>query len=262
MHLKDLLKCAQDLEDIAYSTPTRNRVHGSEGHLNTVKYFAKTLESLGKYYTVELQDFTTEVTLASARSFSAASVEYDTESIRIRQQWHMDRLTNLLHFCLVRGVNFHKRQNEDVPDTVSGKVALIARGNCTFIQKITNAGAKGAVAAIIYNNADAGIASGTLGRVHDLIPVGSLTRADGLALAERTASGETVTSSATYWAYVTSATSQNVIATSKFGDPNNVLFLGVHSDSDNRGPGINDNGSGSCGILTVAKALSKRQTNN
>ncbi|KAJ3568125.1 hypothetical protein NPX13_g6529 [Xylaria arbuscula] len=254
IHLKDLLKCAQDLEDIAYATPARNRVHGSEGHHGTVQYFKDTLESLGDYYKVELQEFTTEVTLASAQEFSAGGVTYDTDSFEFGNNgtWTDVPLVNVANLGC---------DPDDVPDTVAGNVALIARGDCTFVQKITNAGAKGAVAAIIYNNLEAGVASGTLGGVNDLIPLGGLTRADGLALAELIEAGETVTSSGTYWAYVTEATSHNVIATSKYGDPDNVLFLGAHSDSVDKGPGINDNGSGSCGILTAAKALSKYRTN-
>ncbi|KAI3325624.1 aminopeptidase Y [Xylariaceae sp. AK1471] len=254
IHLKDLMNCAQTLENIAYATPGRNRVHGSEGHHNTVKYFKKTLEALGDYYTVKLQEFITEATLASAQEFSAGGVEYATESFEFASNgtWSDVPLVNVVNLGC---------DPEDVPETVSGKVALIARGNCTFVQKITNAGARGAVAAMIYNNAEVGVASGTLGETNDLIPLGGLTRADGLALAARIEAGETVTSSGTYWAYVANSTSHNVIATSKYGDPNNVLFLGAHSDSVDKGPGINDNGSGSCGILTVAKALSKWRTN-
>lgn len=41
-----------------------------------------------------------------------------------------------------------------------------------------------------------------------------------------------------------------------------MLFLGAHSDSVEAGPGINDNGSGSCGLLTIAKQLSRWRTNN
>ncbi|GAP85132.1 putative aminopeptidase y [Rosellinia necatrix] len=253
IHLKDLMKCAQDLEDIAYATPARNRVHGSDGHKGTVKYFKDTLEALGDYYKVELQEFTTEVTLASATAFSVDGVDFTTSSFEFGNNgtWTDLPLVNVANLGCAP---------EDVPDTVAGNVALIARGECTFVQKITNAGAKGAVAAMIYNNADAGAAAGTLGGVNDLIPLGGLTRADGLALAARVEAGETVTSSGNYWAYVTEATSHNVIATSKYGDPDNVLFLGAHSDSVDKGPGINDNGSGSCGILTVAKALSQWRT--
>jgi len=36
------------------------------------------------------------------------------------------------------------------------------------------------------------------------------------------------------------------------GDPNHVVMLGAHLDSVDEGPGVNDNGSGSAGILQVA----------
>lgn len=56
--------------------------------------------------------------------------------------------------------------------------------------------------------------------------------------------------------------SYNVIAQTKGGDPNNVLAVGGHTDSVAAGPGINDNGSGSIGILEVAIQLSRFSTNN
>lgn len=54
---KALFKGAQKLQDLAYSTPGRNRLMGSEGHNKTVKYLVDTLNSLGGYYTVETQKF-------------------------------------------------------------------------------------------------------------------------------------------------------------------------------------------------------------
>ncbi|KAJ8123436.1 hypothetical protein ONZ43_g619 [Nemania bipapillata] len=163
IHLKDLLKCAQDLEDFAYATPARNRVHGSEGHKNTVKYFKDTLESLGDYYKVELQEYTTEVTLASSTEFSADGTELVTSSFEFGNNgtWADIPLANVANLGC---------DPEDVPDTVAGNVALIARGTCTFVQKLTNAGAKGAVAAMIYNNGEVGPAAGTLAGVNELIP--------------------------------------------------------------------------------------------
>lgn len=58
------------------------------------------------------------------------------------------------------------------------------------------------------------------------------------------------------------ATSDNIIATTTGGDPDNILFLGAHLDSVVEGPGINDNGSGSIAILEVALQLARYTTNS
>lgn len=52
-----MLAGSQALEDIAYATPARNRVMGSAGHNETVKYLVQELEALGGYYKIELQEF-------------------------------------------------------------------------------------------------------------------------------------------------------------------------------------------------------------
>ncbi|KAI2602076.1 Zn-dependent exopeptidase [Hypoxylon sp. NC1633] len=253
--LEDLVGCAQSLEDIAYATSRRNRVHGTEGHLSTVKYIVEQLESLGDYYDVEQQEYTTEVTLQSqaALSINGEAVEAATFSFGNNGTWTDEPLVPVANL----GCN-----PEDHPGTVSGAVALIARGNCTFVEKITYAGQKGAIAAVIYNNADAGVAAGTLGGVNDLIPLGGISRADGLRFLAQIEGGATVGSTGEFWQYVANTTSYNVVASSRGGDASNVLFLGAHSDSVEAGPGINDNGSGSCGILTVARALAAWRTTN
>lgn len=71
---------------------------------------------------------------------------------------------------------------------LSGKVALIKRGGCTFSSKINNAHALGAVAALIFNNAD-----GRFGMVGEPvnIPAGSLEGRDGIMLVEK--DGQSVT---------------------------------------------------------------------
>ncbi|MEU7531642.1 M28 family metallopeptidase [Saccharothrix sp. NPDC042600] len=54
-----------------------------------------------------------------------------------------------------------------------------------------------------------------------------------------------------------SATGYNLIADWPGGDPNDVLMLGGHLDSVSGGPGINDNGSGSAGILETALTVAR-----
>lgn len=55
------------------------------------------------------------------------------------------------------------------------------------------------------------------------------------------------------------ATGYNLIADWPGGDPNKVLMAGAHLDSVSSGAGINDNGSGSAGILETALAVSRAQ---
>ncbi|MCE7009469.1 M28 family metallopeptidase [Kibdelosporangium philippinense] len=54
------------------------------------------------------------------------------------------------------------------------------------------------------------------------------------------------------------ATGYNLIAEWPHGDANNVIMSGGHLDSVSRGPGINDNGSGSAGLLEVALTVSRQ----
>ena len=46
-----------------------------------------------------------------------------------------------------------------------------------------------------------------------------------------------------------------MIAETRGGDPDKVILVGAHLDSVGTGPGINDNGSGSSGILEIAEQL-------
>ena len=49
----------------------------------------------------------------------------------------------------------------------------------------------------------------------------------------------------------------NVIADSPRGDKDRTIVVGAHLDSVDEGPGINDNGSGSSGILEIAEQIAK-----
>lgn len=53
-----------------------------------------------------------------------------------------------------------------------------------------------------------------------------------------------------------------MVAQTKGGDPNNVLVLTAHTDSVDAGPGINDNGSGSVGLLETALQLTQFSVQN
>ena len=58
------------------------------------------------------------------------------------------------------------------------------------------------------------------------------------------------------------ATSYNVLAETRSGDPTNVVMVGAHLDSVNGGPGIQDNGSGSAAILETAVQMARVKPRN
>ncbi|MGW5640785.1 M20/M25/M40 family metallo-hydrolase, partial [Streptomyces sp. NPDC003832] len=140
----------------------------------------------------------------------------------------------------------------------TGKIALIKRGGCTFAVKQANAAEAGAVGAVIYNNT-AGALNGTIGDATlGKIPTGGVTQADGEALAAEAAAGP-VKVTLDVRELREDRTTYNVVAETRGGDADNTVFLGAHLDSVSEGPGINDNGSGSAGILQVAQELAKSQ---
>jgi Zn-dependent M28 family amino/carboxypeptidase len=142
--------------------------------------------------------------------------------------------------------------------TFTGKIALIQRGGCSFADKQAAAAAAGAVGAIVYNNTE-GSLSGTLGdQAAAKIPTGGITQADGEKLAADLAKGPLEVSFEVRELQEKRSTN-NVIAETRRGNAANTVMLGAHLDSVTAGPGINDNGSGSAGLLEVAEELAKRE---
>lgn len=81
------------------------------------------------------------------------------------------------------------------PDSLTGKIALIRRGTCSFYEKSQNAHAAGAVAVVLYNNV-AGYITPTVAPPDEdaapvTIPVVAILAADGVEMNSRIAAGET-----------------------------------------------------------------------
>ncbi|MFF3754156.1 M28 family metallopeptidase [Streptomyces sp. NPDC002018] len=138
----------------------------------------------------------------------------------------------------------------------TGRIALIERGGCDFATKQREAAAAGALAAVVYNNTE-GSLNGTLGGPDaGVIPTGGITQAEGRALVADAAKGP-VTVSLELRQLQEERTTRNVIAETRGGDADRTVMLGAHLDSVTEGAGINDNGSGSAGLLEVALDLAK-----
>jgi Zn-dependent M28 family amino/carboxypeptidase len=146
---------------------------------------------------------------------------------------------------------------------VTGNIVLLQRGGCPFGQKASAAEAAGAIGVIIMNQGDTsgedrqGLILGTLG-TPVAIPVIGISYPQGVAFAGTP--GLTVTITADTIAEI--RRTSNVIAESRYGDPDEVVMVGAHLDSEPDTAGINDNGSGSAGILEVALQARNYKTKN
>ena len=144
----------------------------------------------------------------------------------------------------------------------AGSIALIQRGTCNFRMKAANAQAAGAVAVVVMNEGQAGrtaAVAGTLGEPTMTLPVIGTTFAIGQDLSNDVLSGPTGSTVRVRVDRVNETrTTENLLAETAGGDPNSVVVVGAHLDSVSRGPGINDNGSGSAGILEIAEQFAAR----
>ena len=139
----------------------------------------------------------------------------------------------------------------------TGAIALVQRGTCPFTQKYQNALDAGAAAVLIFNDGvgptrEAPIP--TTAPFDNTIPAAMISNDIGEALWRDRA---TATVRINVDATTTPNEEFNVIADSPRGDKDRTILLGAHLDSVPAGPGINDNGSGSSGILEIAEQIAK-----
>jgi Zn-dependent M28 family amino/carboxypeptidase len=147
-------------------------------------------------------------------------------------------------------------EDSDFAGFTAGNIALIQRGTCAFGVKAVNAEEAGASAVIIFNEGQPGrtdLSPGTLGEETEVsIPVVAASFADGQELAAPGTTAHVFTSTEDEPRPTT-----NVLGYSDGGDTSEKVVVGAHLDSVTEGPGINDNGSGTAGILEIAEELSE-----
>ncbi|KEP49039.1 aminopeptidase Y [Rhizoctonia solani 123E] len=145
---------------------------------------------------------------------------------------------------------------------VKGKIALIARGSCTFSVKSTLAKNAGAAGAIIYNNVpnQAPISSRISYNVSESVPtvmIGLEAAQPYIAKLNASETPELVSATLKVDSLVKDVISENIIAQTVWGNQNNVIHVGGHLDSVPAGPGVNDDGSGSATVAELLIQLAK-----
>ncbi|MDV9188790.1 M28 family metallopeptidase [Streptomyces sp. SR27] len=254
---KDAFTHLQKFQAIADSAGG-NRAAGTLGHDASAAYVYTQLKKAGYEVSYEKFDFWYTQTLAEKASVvSPAPRALDVKAMTYTRSTPVGGVTAALAAVPVDADGSTGCQPSDfATGTYTGKIALIKRGACSFAIKQQNAAAAGAVAAVVYNNVE-GTLSGTLGDVASgKIPTGGLSLAQGTQLAADAAAGP-VSLSLEIREFQEKRTTNNVLAETKGGNAANTVMLGSHLDSVTAGPGINDNGSGSAGLLQTALELAK-----
>ncbi|MBN6035322.1 M28 family metallopeptidase [Amycolatopsis sp. 195334CR] len=224
----------------------RTRAAGTPGYDKSAEYVAAKLESAG--FTVTRQQFPFTYSETLAESLKVAGADVPVIVMTYSPSTPVGGITAPL--AVVPSDATPGCEATDYSG-VTGKIVLVSRGACSFAQKQQAAAEAGAVGAVIYNNTD-GDLNGTLGDpTAAKIPTGGITKAAGESLASQNGASVTLE----LRTIQEQRSTYNVIAETKTGRKDNVVMAGAHLDSVPGGAGINDNGTGSAGLLETALQL-------
>ena len=244
-----------------------NRFSGLPGYDRSVEYVERTLQAAGYKTTRQAFDyFAFAIVGPSALQQTApGNVTYveDVDFGVIDQSDPGDVTAAVTAVDLQLGLGNTSTSGCEAADFAgfpAGNIALLQRGTCTFEIKAENAAAAGAAGIVIFNQGNAatpdrqGIPAVTLSANNTSgIPVLGIPYSLGVTLNGTPGLRMRVFANTVR----ETKTTYNVLAETSSGRADNVVMVGAHLDSVSRGPGINDNGSGSAAILEVAEAMRK-----
>jgi aminopeptidase Y len=230
------------------------RVSGSPGYDASTAYVVERMEAAGYRVTVQPFEFQTFIYYTPAVLEQVAPLPAGPVDNNILSYSGSGDVTATVTALSAPPVDATPGcEAADFAGFPAGNIALISRGACTFAIKAENAYNAGAAGVIIYNNI-AGEINGTLGNTFTLdIPVTSVTQAVG----EQLAATPGLVMRLQTETFRGLATSYNVLAESRKGDPERVVIVGARLDSANAGPGINANGSGVAAVLETAEQMAR-----
>ena len=249
-----------------------NRFSGTAGYNASAAYVAGKLRAAG--YSVTVQSFNylafERLGPSALQQLAPSAVTYveNTDFGLITQSDPGDVSANVTAVDLQLGLGNASTSGCEATDFAgfpAGNIALLQRGTCTFEQKAETAAAAGAVGIVIMNQGNTtatdrnNIPAVTLTANNTSgIPVLGVTYALGVTLNSIPGLRMRVFANSLRQILPTS----NVLAEKRGANNGNVVMAGAHLDSVLAGPGINDNGSGSAGILEAAEQLANLESQN
>lgn len=229
------------------------RAIGTSGHNATLEIIFDALDELSDFYTFEAQPFVA----IDGRVHSWNVTQQSGEPIEGKPLYMCppaDVTDAPLHFLMSEGCLPSEYADAE------GKIVVLARGGCPFGAKSEFAGLAGVKAVLIFDpSSDSSevLLKGDLGTPleHQVAVIG-VSQDTIKMLSEGDLMSINVDSE------IVQVDTVNIIAETKDGDHDNVVFAGSHSDSVLAGPGLNDNGSGLIAMLELAKHLTGYKLKN
>jgi Zn-dependent M28 family amino/carboxypeptidase len=261
----DINEHLKDLQDIALANDGQ-RASGFPGYDASVDYVEGVLEDAG--YETERQEFAfdsfTEDSPTELQQVAPNEVTYEeaTHFFIMEFSGSGEVTANVTNVDLVLppgptpSSSSSGCEAADFAGFPAGNIALMQRGTCDFGLKADNAANAGASGAIIFNEGQPGrteTLSGTLGAFRPGIPTIGISFELGNQLAGTAGLRMRMFTDTT----ITTTTTENLLAETPGGDPDNVVMAGGHLDSVQEGPGINDNGSGTMALLEIAQQMDR-----
>ncbi len=245
------------------------RAAGTGGYTDSVAYVVETLEAAG--WNVELNEFPFTFTpLGELTQLTPITAEYETGSFSGSGFGAVTGTVIAVDLALEppqassSGCEASDFAGLDFSGT--SDIALIQRGTCFFSEKAVNAEAAGAEAVIIFNQGNTPARSGPVSGNATALPDGTPSNIGipvvgasfdaGVALSQEGSTASVSIDPPEERPQV------NVIAELPGTNDDNVVMAGAHLDSVQRGPGIQDNGSGSAVLLEVAEQIAKLKPQN
>jgi Peptidase family M28/PA domain/Bacterial Ig-like domain (group 2) len=252
--------------------PSRNS--GEPGYLASVNYAANLLRAAGYRVTIQQYNYAysgySTVPLLGEVSPTATDFAYGPDFNITSSSGSGDVTAQLQPVGTILtpappspGSSTSGCASSDFTGFVTGRIALIERGTCTFSTKVSLAATAGASGVIIFNDGSTGETAATScgGPSSPGIPVVCVASyAAGVTLYNQAQLGPT-TVRIRIQPLSDTRPDYNLIADSPFGDTTHVVVVDAHFDAI-YGAGMLDNASGSATILEIALKMATTHTTN
>lgn len=236
-----------------------NRDIAQTGHNATVEYLLEKISTTTNLVNVERTYFLRKVNSQISNSEFTMTIDGSARTLVDPSQWqafsYSQSISNSTSNELVYVENACDSSHWPLAPENSFWIISQYNSNCTVTAKATLAEKYGATGFMVPSLGD----SPARGSVPWYVNIGAigLTQAQSETFLNAVIAGSDVNVWINFQEQHTDITVSNVCGDTPGGDPTSVVMVGGHSDGVSRGPGVNDDGSGSITTLVLAMGVTK-----